>query len=98
MLIHDQTPPGVAVLQRLKASVSYRYEDIDRGGRVQIITKNQEARAAVHEFLKLQIADHQTGDSGEIARSRSEHIAAELLRGRTATSMLFLSAVKCACW
>src|ERR1700693_4288013 len=43
MLIHDQTPPGVPVLQRLKAAVSYRYEDIEAGGRVRIVTKNKEA-------------------------------------------------------
>jgi hypothetical protein len=66
ILIHDQTPPGVTVLQRLKAEVNYRFEDIDSGGRVRITTKNKEALAAVHEFLKFQITDHHTGDSGDI--------------------------------
>src|ERR1700683_3975428 len=63
MLIHDQEPPGVPVLQRLRADVSYRYEDMDSGGRVRITTHNPEALAAVHEFLKFQIADHRTGVS-----------------------------------
>ena len=67
MLIHDRVPPGVPVLQRLKAEVAYRYEDIDRGGRVRIATRNAEALAAVHEFLKFQIAAHQTGDSIAVA-------------------------------
>jgi hypothetical protein len=63
MLIHDQVPPGVPTLQRLKAEVSYRFEKVDRGGRVRITTTNSEALKAVHEFLRFQISDHQTGDS-----------------------------------
>jgi hypothetical protein len=62
MLIHDQVPPGVPTLQRLKAEVRYRFEEIPNGGRVRIATKNMEALPAVHEFLKFQIADHRTGD------------------------------------
>jgi hypothetical protein len=65
MLIHDRVPPGVPTLRRLKAVVTYRYEDIESGGRVRIVTRNPEALAAVHEFLKFQIDDHHTGDSGQ---------------------------------
>jgi hypothetical protein len=60
MLIHDQVPPGVPTLRRLK--VSYRFEEIPDGGRVRIATKNQEALSAVHQFLQFQISDHRTGD------------------------------------
>ena len=62
ILIHDQTPPGVPVMQRLKAQIAYRYEEIESGGRVRITTKNQEALAAVHDFLKFQISEHRTTD------------------------------------
>jgi hypothetical protein len=68
MLIHDQVPPGAPVLQTLKAELRYRYEDIDRGGRVRIATQNKTALAAVYEFLRFQIADHQTGDTTEITK------------------------------
>ncbi len=68
MLIHDQVPPGVPVLQALKEKLQYRYEDVDRGGRVRIATQNKKALAAVYEFLRFQIADHQTGDSAEITK------------------------------
>ena len=63
MLIHDRVPPGVPILQKLKKEVSYRYEDIDGGGRVRISTVNQGALSAAHDFLRFQIADHRTGDS-----------------------------------
>ena len=58
MLVHDQVPPGVPMLQKLKGEVSYRYEKMDRGGRVVISTKNAEALKALHEFLRFQISDH----------------------------------------
>jgi hypothetical protein len=66
MLIHDRTPPGVRVLEKLKSEVNYRYEEIENGARVRISTKNAEALAAVHDFLKFQISDHKTGDPATV--------------------------------
>lgn len=68
MLIHDQTPPGVPMLQKLKAEVTYRFEKTERGGVVRATTKNPDALKALHEFLRFQIKDHATGDSGEVER------------------------------
>ncbi len=66
MLIHAQSPPGVATLKQLKSVLRYQFEETQKGARVRIATKNAKARAAVHEFLRFQIADHKTGDSGQI--------------------------------
>ncbi|HEX8845900.1 MAG TPA: hypothetical protein VF791_14705 [Pyrinomonadaceae bacterium] len=66
MFIHDQTPPGVPVMQRLKAEIKYEFEKTERGGRVRIKTSNREALAAVHDFLRFQIKEHETGDPLEI--------------------------------
>ena len=68
MLIHDQTPPGVPVLQRLKSEVVYDFENRDKGAAIQIHTKNPEALKAIHEFLRFQISDHQTGDTNGVSR------------------------------
>jgi hypothetical protein len=62
MFVHDQTPPGVPAMKRLKSEISYKYEETDAGGRVLIATKNAEALAAVHDFLRFQIREHHTGD------------------------------------
>ena len=62
MLIHDQTPPGVPVMKRLKNQIKYEFENVESGGRVKISTMNREAIDAVHEFLRFQITDHQAGD------------------------------------
>jgi hypothetical protein len=66
MLIHAQTPPGVPAMRRLKAGIKYEFEELERGGRIHISTNNPEAIKAIHEFLRFQIKDHQTGDSGNI--------------------------------
>jgi hypothetical protein len=63
MFVHDQVPPGVPVMQRLKADITYKYEETETGGRVIIASNNAEAVAAIQEFLKFQIKEHQTGDS-----------------------------------
>lgn len=60
MLIHAQEPPGVAAMKRAGTGISYRYESIDRGGRVDLVTTDHVE--AVHEFLRFQITDHRTGD------------------------------------
>lgn len=66
MFVHDQTPPGVPVMTRLKDQISYKYEPVENGGRVVIKTGNTDALAAVHEFLRFQIREHRTGDPLEL--------------------------------
>lgn len=69
MLIHDQTPPGVPVMQNLKDEITYSLEETERGATVHISTKNAEALKAIHEFLRFQIKEHKTGDSVEVSKS-----------------------------
>jgi hypothetical protein len=70
MFIHGQTPPGVETMKRSKAEIKYRYEEIDRGAKVRIMTANAEAVKAVHEFLRFQIQDHRTGDPMEVVEDQ----------------------------
>ncbi len=62
MLTHGRTPPGVPAMQRLKETIDYRFSETKAGGKVLISTSNREALQAIHEFLRFQIEDHQTGD------------------------------------
>jgi hypothetical protein len=66
MLIHDRVPPGVPVMKRKKDRIGWKLEETENGGRVVIETKDAEALAAVHDFLRFQIGDHQTSDPTEI--------------------------------
>jgi hypothetical protein len=60
--IHDRVMPGVPEMTRLKDTISYRYEEMERGARVRITTADPAALEAVHSFLRAQIQDHRTGD------------------------------------
>jgi hypothetical protein len=66
MLIHGRTPPGVPVMKKLRADIAYRFQAVARGGRVEITTHDSRALQAVHDFLRFQISDHQTGDSTKV--------------------------------
>jgi hypothetical protein len=66
MLIHSQNPPGAETMKRLRKAIQYRLENSEQGARIRITTKNADAVAAIHEFLRFQIKDHQTGDSGQV--------------------------------
>jgi len=63
MLVHDSTGvPGTKTMAERKATIRYQYVETTNGGRVDIVTSDPAALAAVHQFLKFQIAEHKTGD------------------------------------
>ena len=62
MLIHAKEPPGVKTIKQAGDRIRYGFEEIDRGGIVKIVTASPRLCAAVQEFLRFQIKDHQTGD------------------------------------
>ncbi len=63
LFTHGRVPPGVPVLKRMKNAILYEYQDMEDGGQVGITSRDSRAVAAIHEFLRFQIHDHQTGDS-----------------------------------
>lgn len=69
MLVHDSIRvPGTAAMAQLRDRLTYKYVETPQGGRVDIVTADREALAAVHAFLTFQIADHQTGDATEVGK------------------------------
>jgi len=76
---HNQKPPGVDTMQRLKSRLYYTPENLPNGGRVQITTENSETLKAVHEFLRFQIQEHKTGKSlAEPVPAKRKHPANNL--------------------
>jgi hypothetical protein len=61
-MTHDRVLPGTPQMQTLQSAITYKYEEIERGGRLRISSKDPAAVAAIHDFLKFQIEDHKTGD------------------------------------
>ena len=64
--IHNRVPPGVAEMIQHRDEISYAFHETEKGGEVRIKTANEEARKAIHEFLRFQIEDHHTGDPVEV--------------------------------
>ena len=60
--IHGRVLTGVPEMIRRKDAITYRFEELENGGRVLLRTSDPDARAAIHAFLKDQIGDHRTGD------------------------------------
>jgi hypothetical protein len=68
MLIHEKAVPGTARMTALKNRIRYAYVETPGGGRLDIFTTDAGALAAVHEFLRFQIADHRTGDTTAVTK------------------------------
>jgi hypothetical protein len=66
MFVHDTVPPGVPEMKRLQKEIRYTFEESTGGGRVVISTADKDAVAAIHNFLRFQIAEHKTGDTVEV--------------------------------
>jgi len=63
MLVHDSSHvPGTTVMADRREQIRYTYVETPNGGRVDIVTTDPQALAAVHAFLTYQIAEHKTGD------------------------------------
>jgi hypothetical protein len=83
-LTHAQQVPGTVEMTRFKDRITYQYEDTPVGGRVRIVTREAAALPAVHAFLRFQIEDHRTGDSGRVERQQSGAMMNGMGRGMMA--------------
>jgi hypothetical protein len=61
--IHARIPDGVDGMKASGAAIAFEYEQLDRGARVRMTTKDGRALDAIHAFLRFQINDHHTGDA-----------------------------------
>ena len=67
--IHARVPDGVPAMKELGSRILYLYEELEGGARVRIRTRDGKGVEAVHRFLRFQIDDHHTGDSGTVESS-----------------------------
>jgi hypothetical protein len=68
MFIHDTAPPGAETMKRLNNKIRYVVSNTVGGAQIRITSDDTEAIQALHDFLKFQIQDHQTGDPREIKK------------------------------
>jgi len=62
MMVHDTLPPGANTMKRLSGKIQYTYAETPTGARVVIKTADPSALDAIHDFLRYQIREHETGD------------------------------------
>jgi TusA-related sulfurtransferase len=67
MFVHDGVPPGATTMKLMKSAIHYTYDEMPSGGRIRIESDDPIAVAAIHDFLRFQITEHQTGDALEVA-------------------------------
>jgi TusA-related sulfurtransferase len=68
MFIHDGVPPGVTTMKLMKSAIHYTYEETPAGGRIRMKSEDPIAVAAIHDFFRFQITEHQTGDALEVVQ------------------------------
>jgi hypothetical protein len=62
LFVHGKLPDGVETMKAKSAAITYRYEELPRGGRVRILTNDATALDAIHRFLHFQTEEHRTKD------------------------------------
>jgi hypothetical protein len=71
MLVHEtKNVPGIDVLSARHDRLTYKYAETPTGGRIDIVTGDPDALAALHAFLRYQIREHKTGDAETVAARR----------------------------
>jgi hypothetical protein len=65
---HAEAPDGVGIMQTFASAIQYAFHQSPAGGEVRLVTRDNQALAAVHEFLRYQIREHHTGDPLDVPR------------------------------
>jgi hypothetical protein len=68
--VHGRAPSGVAEMKQLHDAIAFKYESVKGGGRIRMTTANPEALAAMHDFLKFQVVEHRTDNSGKVEEDK----------------------------
>jgi hypothetical protein len=68
--VHGREPAGVAGMKRLHDAIRFRYETVDGGGRIRMTTANDDALASIHDFLKFQVVEHRTSNTGVVEEDK----------------------------
>ncbi len=58
----DLIPPGLRQMEKLRTSITFKYQETPRGGRLLFISTDPAAIQAIHDFLRFEIESNRTGD------------------------------------
>ena len=66
LFVHGRMPDGTHEMAAKGEAIEYRFEELPRGGKVRMRTSDTDALDAIHRFLRFQVVEHRTGDTGKI--------------------------------
>ncbi len=58
----DKSPDGIPTIKKLRKEITFEVVPMDTGGALRMLTINEQAKSAIHDFMKYQIGEHKTGD------------------------------------
>ncbi|HWR34520.1 MAG TPA: hypothetical protein VN622_01460 [Clostridia bacterium] len=61
--VHGKVPDGVPILKKLRKEITFESRQTDTGAVLRMFSINAQAKQAIHDFMKFQITEHNTGDS-----------------------------------
>jgi hypothetical protein len=61
--VHGKVPDGLLVMKKLRGEITFYTVNSEGGAVLRMFSVNNQARQAIHDFMKFQIAEHKTGDS-----------------------------------
>ena len=61
--VHGKFPESAATMRRLRNEITFYMAKTDNGGVLRMFSINEQARNAIQEYFKFEIAEHKTGDS-----------------------------------
>jgi len=61
--VHGKIPDGLATMKKMRNDITFYSTETDSGAVLRMFSVNDQARQAVHDFMKFQISEHKTGDS-----------------------------------
>ncbi len=64
--IHGTFPEPAATMRKLRNEITFYMAKTDNGGVLRMFSINDQARAAIQDYLKFEITQHKTGDSPTI--------------------------------
>lgn len=60
--VHLRAPEAASTMRRLRNDITFFMAKTDSGGVLRMFSINEQARAAIQDYLRFEITEHKTGD------------------------------------
>lgn len=61
--VHMRAPESAATMRKLRNEITFYMAKTDNGGVLRMFSINEQARAAIQDYLRFEIGEHKTGDA-----------------------------------